>query len=256
MKYSIATILTVIAVVAVPSVDAVVGDITGGNEISSVSSSEPLHVSRNAATSRNGGTGRHKKRGKSDKSKNYVGDCSALSFGDFEIATGWEVDSEVAYTYPCSGGYVTNFAANDQLLKDVRGAINERGRDLGINADCANLCDVDNGSYKLVGKDTSNEAVTGQRSIAEVYPRKIAEIFCDEEFGVLNNDNPFRDDAFNTGPNNDLNACRCDPDDELGGGKYISGCYECEGVLTFSVKSCLDSSDFSKSAKDKKLGWV
>ena len=175
-----------------------------------------------------------------------------MSFEDFEIATGWEVDSEVAYTYPCSGGYVTNFAANDQLLKDVRGAINERGRDLGIKADCANLCDVDNGSYKLVGKDTSNEAVTGQRSIAEVYPRKIAEIFCDEEFGVLNNDNPNRDDAFNTGPNNDLNACRCDPDDELGGGKYISGCYECEGVLTFSVKSCLDSSDFSKSAKDSK----
>ena len=176
-----------------------------------------------------------------------------MSFEDFEIATGWEVDSEVAYTYPCSGGYVTNFAANDQLLKDVRGAINERGRDLGIKADCANLCDVDNGSYELVGGD----AITGRVSVADVYPSKIANIFCEPVFGILNEFNPARDDAFNNGPNNDLNACRCDPDDELGGGKYISGCYECEGVLTFSVKSCLDSSDFSKSAKgDKNLGWV
>jgi len=248
MKYSIATILTVIAVVAVPSVDAVVGDITGGNEISSVSSSEPLHVSRNAATSRNGGTGRHKKKGKSDKSpkaKNFIGDCSVLSGAEFEITTGWEVDSELLYTYPCSGGYAPNFAANDQLLKDVRGAINNSGRSLGIDADCANLCDVDNGSYELVGGD----AITGRVSVADVYPSKIANIFCEPVFGILNEFNPARDDAFNNGPNNDLNACRCDPDNKKGGGKYISGCNQCEGSLKFKVKSCLNSSGFKKSEK-------
>jgi len=221
MKYSIATILSVIAVVAVPSADA-------------------------------------KKSTKGKSAKNYVGDCSKLSFSDFEITTEWEVDSDVAYTYPCSGGYATNFAANNQLLKDVRGAINKAGRELGINADCANLCDVDNKSYKLVGDDTPDAAVGGMLSIADVYPSKIANIFCDPVFGVLNDFNPDRDDAFDNGPNNDLNACRCDPEDKEGGGKYISGCYECAALVTFSVKSCLDSSDFSKSAKNgkKDLGWV
>jgi len=211
MKYSIATILTVIAVVAVPSVDA-------------------------------------KKKGKSEKSaksktKNFIGDCSALSNMDFVgFAYEWEVDPDFLYAYPCSGGSVTNFAANDRLLKVVRDEINDRGRDMGINADCASLCDVDNGSFELDGDD-----VSGKTSIAEAYPEQIAGIFCDQEFGVLNNDNPDRDVAFNTGPKNDLSACRCDPDDEQGGGKYISGCYKCGGALKFRTKSCLDSSGFKKS---------
>jgi len=182
---------------------------------------------------------------KSDKA--YIGDCSALSFSDFTITTEWEIDPGILYTYPCSGGYATNFASNDQLLKDVRKAINRAGYALGIKADCANLCDVDNKSYVLVGDDTPDEVITGRVSVAAVYPPEIANIFCDPVDGVLNNFNPNRDDAFDNGPNGDLNACRCDPENEKGGGKYISGCYECEGALRFKVKSCLDSSGFKSS---------
>jgi len=186
---------------------------------------------------------------KSDKkTKNFTGDCSVLSFTEYIVDTSWTVDQSIVYSYPCSGGYAKNFASNENLLEDVRNQVNEAGRALGINADCANLCDFDNKSYELVGDNTPNEAITGRVSIIDVYPPEIGAIFCDPVDGILNNFNPFRDDAFNNGPNADQNACRCDPDNN-----YISGCYECQGSVKFAVKSCLDSSSF-KTTKAGKRG--
>jgi hypothetical protein len=82
------------------------------------------------------------------KKKKLVGDCSALSGKtDFVAQTSYTLNENILVTYPCSGGYLRNFAANENLLEDVREAINAAGHDLGIDADCANLCDVDNASY-------------------------------------------------------------------------------------------------------------
>jgi len=180
-----------------------------------------------------------KKKRRKTKKRELVGDCSILSFETFTVETGYKLTDNIVYTYPCSGGYLRNFAANDNLLTDVRDAINKKGRDMGIKADCANLCDIDNGSY-----DTTSS--TGTMDLDEVLDQP--KIFCDIEHGILNDPDLVRNDDFGIGPNGE-NACDCLPDSRP---DYTAGCGYCTGTVEFSVKTCVDSRNAGKKKRSKK----
>lgn len=168
------------------------------------------------------------------KKPTFTGNCTALTDTIITVETSYVVTDDIVFPYPCSGGYLPNFAANKNFLKDVRNAINEAGNELGIDADCANLCDISNGSYSTV-----DGTVTGVGSLEDNL--RFPNIFCKSKKGILNNvgDN----DDFNKGDGDD-SPCRCDPDEG-----YLSGCYECSGTVTFSLQTCLDSSAFEKFTK-------
>ena len=158
-----------------------------------------------------------------------IGDCSSLAKTSFEIETGYLLDSEIAYTYPCSGSYLRYFGSNYNLLLDVYEAINKKGREMGIDADCANLCDIDNDSFETVQKN-------GAGSLFEL---ENSEIFCDPNIGILNDPalSSKRNDDFNNPTGG--NACMCDP-----ANGYVAGCSQCFGRVKFRVDTCLDSSAF------------
>jgi len=132
------------------------------------------------------------------------------------------LNENILVTYPCSGGYLRNFAPNGNLLDDVRDAINQAGRALGIDADCANLCDIDNASY----------ATTNASGYGSVATLRNGDVFCGADDGVLRTP-----EAASAGFD-PADPCRCDPDNG-----YIAGCKRCSGDVTFSVKTCLDSSN-------------
>ena len=178
---------------------------------------------------------RELKPGKSSKSEKstkgarrqaLIGDCSQLANTSFEVETEYLLDSNIAYTYPCSGSYLRYFGSNFNLLADVREAINAKGRELGMDVDCANLCDIDNDSF-----DTDTKSGAG-----DLFDLENSDILCDPITGVLNDPNQVRNDDFDN-PNG--NACECDP--ERG---YVAGCALCFGTVSFKVNTCLDSSAF------------
>ena len=100
---------------------------------------------------------------------------------------------------------------------------------MGLNVDCANLCDIDNASYDTI--EQFGEGDIGKNLLN-------ADIFCDPETGVFNDPAQNINDDFKNAPN-ETNACACAPEDD-----YFAGCYECSGTVQFSVKTCLDSSIF------------
>ena len=154
-----------------------------------------------------------------DAPSEFIGDCSQLNGATIVADTGYDVNQNIAFTYPCSGGYLRNFAANMNLFDDVRHAINEYGHDMGIDADCANLCDIDNGSY---GTTSSS----GSGSLADLEDG-VGDLFCDEDDGILQDNSAAGFDASD--------PCACDP------GTYIAGCGHCSGVITFNIKTCANT---------------
>jgi len=162
-----------------------------------------------------------------------IGDCSALAGASLEIETGYLLDSEIVYTYPCSGGYLKDFASNYNLMRDAYDAINVKGREMGIDADCASLCEIDGGSFETVERN-------GAGSLFEL---ENSDIFCDPETGILNDPvlSAVRNGAFDNPSGGD--ACMCDP-----AGGYVAGCRECFGIVSFRVNTCLDSSIFTGTA--------
>jgi len=155
-----------------------------------------------------------------------IGDCSALTNMSFEIDTGYILTPEIIYTYPCSGSYLKYFGSNYNLLEDVRMAINNKGRTMGIDADCFNLCDIDNDSFATPEKSGSGS----------LFKMENSDVFCDANIGIFNDPSQNRNDDFNN-PNG--NACDCDP---VRG--YLAGCRKCFGKVSFNVNTCLDSSKF------------
>jgi hypothetical protein len=164
---------------------------------------------------------------KAERRSRFIGDCSVLTNSTFKVATGYTLNDHIIYNYPCSGGYLKNFASNYNLLQDVFDAINTKGREMGLNVDCANLCDIDKASYETI--EQFGEGNIGENLIN-------AEIFCEPETGVFNDPTQIINDNFKNAPNG-TNACTCAPEDD-----YFAGCYECSGTVQFSVKTCLDSS--------------
>lgn len=171
--------------------------------------------------------------------RDLVGDCSALSGMTFSAHTSYELNDNIIYSYPCSGSYLRNFASNENLLTDVRKAINDAGKEKGIKADCANLCDIDNGSY-----DTTSSTGYGDLFDALDNP----EVFCNINHGILNDPTIVRNDDFGIGPNGE-NACECLPGTRDG---YKAGCAVCEGVVEFKVNNCVDASNAGKRTKKTK----
>lgn len=111
---------------------------------------------------------------------------------------------------------------------------------MGIDADCANWCDIDNGSYVTVN-------VTGAVSVEETFVN--SDVFCLFSGGL--NDLDAADAGFNNGNEVDpvtgdlgpfVNACRCYP--EIDG--YLAGCSQCSGFVSFSVKSCINTSQYEE----------
>lgn len=180
---------------------------------------------------------RQLKKGKSDKKTNdrktarrnaLIGNCSALANTSFEVETGYLLDDQIIYTYPCSGSYLRYFGSNYNLLRDVYATINKKGREMGIDADCATLCDIDNGSFDTVEKN-------GEGSL---FGLENSDIFCDPDDGILNDRTQIRNNDFDNPSGG--NACDCDP-----AGGYVAGCLYCYGKVTFRVNTCLDSSTFT-----------
>jgi len=169
---------------------------------------------------------RKSKKGKNSKGdiKQFLGDCAPLSQKTFTTPVEWTVTQESVFQYPCSNGYVANFAANTGLLDAVRTKINEEGRSLGLkNTNCANLCDINNRAYVP-------SPATGKDSLADTLQNP--GLYCNFDNGLLNN-SPIAN--FNKGVNGDENACRCDPP------TYLSGCSVCSATITFSLGECLTS---------------
>lgn len=148
----------------------------------------------------------------------FVGDCSVLNGKVIEFETGYDVTEDIAFPYPCSGGYLKNFAANKNLFDDVRHAINDAGHDMGVDADCANLCDIDNGAYV-----TTNP--TGSGSLAEL-DDGVGDFFCDPDDGILKANTAAGFDASD--------PCACDS-------SYIAGCGHCSGTVSVQLKTCANT---------------
>ena len=160
---------------------------------------------------------------KKNKEKEFLGDCSTLSNKEYAVSTSWIITDEKVVAYPCSAGYAHNFAANPGFLQDLRRELESVGNSKDIKGNCANLCDIDNKSYVTV-------EAKGKVPLADGL--KLPNVFCDKENGVLNSAGP----PFNKGDNGDLNACRCDSENN-----YLAGCTKCEAVVTFKTKTCLAS---------------
>ena len=158
-----------------------------------------------------------------DDNDEFIGNCAA-ALADYEDAngelfyahTGYDLTPEITFTYPCSAGYLRNFAANENLFDDVRHALNDALSSSGAN--CANLCDIDNGSY-------ATPEAEGFGTIANL-GGGVGDLFC--EGGVL---------AANSQAGfSDTTPCDCTD-------SYLAGCEHCSGTVTFKVKSCADTSN-------------
>jgi len=166
------------------------------------------------------------------------GQCSDLSEHDFELEVEWEIDANTAAAYPCSNGYATNFAANDQLLAKVRQTLDSAKP----FQKCSKYCDIDNGSYKLKG------AAFGAYNLDEALPNYLSSKFCGAN-GVLTQAGKaggYRDDEP---------VCKCEAKyDDLDAASnaviadgetspspgYIAGCEYCAAKITFKTKNCYD----------------
>ena len=122
---------------------------------------------------------------------------------EFTIDTSWKLDKMTAVSYPCSGSYAKNFAANPSLLDDVMEAVGP----------CFSKCNIDNGSYVT-------DSVTGFGNLSSGVLDKETCAALDESSG------------FGFEPDD---ACTCNAADGP-----ISGCKFCEATVTFNVKNCLD----------------
>jgi hypothetical protein len=152
--------------------------------------------------------------------------CAALTGQTLTIDTAWDLNQNNAVSYPCSAGYAKNFAANENLLHDVRAAIKKAGELLGAE-DCQKKCDIDNGSYTKATK------VVGSGDLKDVLPEE----FCGEH-GFLRN-------AAASGFTSE-NPCVCDS-----ANGYYAGCRHCftEGV-EFTLKYCYDLEEEDCSQKE------
>merc|ERR1712113_616952 len=122
---------------------------------------------------------------------------------------------QTAVTYPCSLGYATNFAANNQLLKDVLARIDEE------RWGCSKYCNINNGGY--VGLEVNGEGDLTQ------FPVFLDSKTCEKlpgQFGFASE-----------------HPCVCDGSNTATGsttGPSIYGCAHCAAKIEFEVSSCLD----------------
>lgn len=180
-----------------------------------------------------------------------IGDCSELSGRTLTFDTDFKTNEKTVLAFPCSTGYLSNHAANRDLLKDARKAINDAGAELGLeDVDCYALCDIDNNSYVT-------EALFGKDSIEDEFDN--ADVFCDADDGILQQITA--PSAFNTGNDGTLSACRCDETESIDGAdpvyeadKYVAGCERCSGTVSFTLGICYSSADFAPEVATKAPG--
>ena len=173
---------------------------------------------------------------------------------------GWTTDLEVNYlvpldklvTYPCSLGYLKNFAANQDLLDDIIDAVNEQGETEGAR-ECADKCDFNNGivgmpselSDETFEQDSFEDILSSSRR----YRRQYA-YFCNtdtsdgQELGALNK---LWDKKAAEGAKPDRNgesACQCKKiPGETNGRSFDWGCSRCIGKVRVGVSHCYDFLD-------------
>lgn len=171
---------------------------------------------------------------------------------------GWDTDLEVNYlvpldkliTYPCSFGYLKNFAANPDLLHDVIDAVNEQGETEGAN-ECADKCDFNNGIVNTVelSDDTfDQDSFEDILSSSRRYRRQYA-YFCntDTSKGELGALNKLWDKKVASGDKPDRNgesACQCKQiPGETNARSFDWGCSRCIGKVKVGVSHCYDFLD-------------
>ena len=129
--------------------------------------------------------------------------CASLNGKTFEFQTSWELDEDTAVSYPCSTGYLKNFAANPNLLEDLMDAVGP----------CFKYCNIKNDGYG------SKDAVGSG---------DLSDLFDDDGKTCTAIDANAQSVDKVAGPT----SCACaSPAD-------VSGCSMCSGTVTAEIVSC------------------
>lgn len=97
-----------------------------------------------------------------------------------------------------------NFAANANLLPDIRKKVEEVAEALGLPKKCANFCDFDNGAYET-------DTVSGHTDFDD-------EQICESDAA-----------------GGELGGCVCGSDIDP-----VAGCKHCSAVVKFKLNTCYD----------------
>jgi hypothetical protein len=140
----------------------------------------------------------------SDEHSNVATDFGFPIGSGLSTQTNWEITPDIAVSYPCSGGYAKNFAANANLLPDIRKKVEEVAEALGLPKKCANFCDFDNGAYET-------DTVSGHTDFDD-------EQICESDAA-----------------GGELGGCVCGSDIDP-----VAGCKHCSAVVKFKLNTCYD----------------